>query len=142
MRTAIAVVTAGVILMAISGQVARAEPAALPEVPAGGRVVFTDNPAIVDARPAAIESWSRARDANAVAVNFTTGTPACSGVHAEVHEGDDDVTVALQSGTLPDAIGRMCIMLAVFGTLEVPLRAPLGDRRVLSASAPTLDKPR
>jgi len=97
-------------------------------------MVFTDNPAIVDSRPAAIESWSRAATDNAVAVNFTSGTPACSGVHATAVETADTVTVDLQGGTLPEAVGRMCIMLAVFGTLEVPLQSPLGDRRVLSAS--------
>ncbi|OBK76693.1 hypothetical protein [Mycobacterium sp. 1274761.0] len=139
MRTAMVMVTAAVILAA-SGAVAWAEPTAVPEVPGGGRV--TEDPSLVDVRPLAVDSWSRARDANAVAVNFTSGAPTCSGVHADVHETADDVTVALQAGTLPDAVGRMCIMLAVFGTLEVPLSAPLGDRRVLNASAQALDKPR
>lgn len=97
-------------------------------------MVFTDNPAIVDTHPATIDSWSRTAGADAVAVNFTSGTPACSGVHATAVETTDTVTVDLQGGTLPEAVGRMCIMLAVFGTLEVPLQAPLGDRRVLSAS--------
>jgi hypothetical protein len=129
-----AMVSAGVILTAIGGGVASAEPISPPEVPVGERVVFTDNPALVDARPAAIESWSRATDENAVAVNFTSGTPACSGVHATVEETADTVTVDLRGGTLPEAVGRMCIMLAVFGTLEVPLQAPLGDRRVLSTT--------
>lgn len=97
-------------------------------------MVFTDNPVIVDSHPAAIESWSRTTNENAVAVNFASGTPACSGVHATVGETEDTVTVDLRVGTLPEAVGRMCIMLAVFGTLEVPLHAPLGDRRVLSAT--------
>ena len=30
--------------------------------------------------------------------------------------------------------GRMCIMLALTGTLDVPLRSPLGDRQVFSAA--------
>jgi hypothetical protein len=97
-------------------------------------MVFTDDPAISDPHRAAIESWSRTTGDNAVAVNFSSGTPECSGVHATVAETADTVTVDLQAGTLPEALGRMCIMLAVFGTLEVPLHAPLGDRRVLSAS--------
>ena len=130
----VAVVLAGLVLAATEGPVAWAEPTAPPEVPAGGRMVFTDNPAIVDSHPAAIESWSRAATDNAVAVNFTSGTPSCSGVHATAVETADTVTVDLQGGTLPEAVGRMCIMLAVFGTLEVPLQSPLGDRRVLSAS--------
>ena len=49
-------------------------------------------------------------------------------------ETEQTVTVDLQSGTLPEAAGRACIMIALFGTLEVPLQAPLGDRQVLSAT--------
>ena len=74
-----------------------------PEVPPGG-VVFTDNPAIVDPHPIRVESWSRAADDNAVAVNFTTGTE-CFGVHATVEETAETVTVDLQGGTLPEAVG-------------------------------------
>jgi hypothetical protein len=104
-----------------------------PEVPPGG-VVFVDNPAIVDPHPMHVESWSRAADDNAVNVNFTSGTDTCYGVHAVVRETGDSVTVDLHGGTLPEAVGRPCIMTALFGTLEVPLGAPLGDRQVLSAT--------
>ena len=64
MRTAMAVVLTGLILAAINGPTASAEPFAPPEVSPGG-VVFTDNPAIVDPHPISVESWSRAADANA-----------------------------------------------------------------------------
>ena len=134
MRVATATVMTALVLTAGGVPVAAAETTAPPEVPAGGRMVFKDNPAIVDPHRAAIESWSRATVGNAVAVNFASGTPECSGVHATVVETPDTVTVDLQAGTLPEAYGRMCIMLAVFGTLEVPLQSPLGDRQVLSAS--------
>jgi ABC-type glycerol-3-phosphate transport system substrate-binding protein len=133
-RKAVAVAAAVLVLAVCNGPPAMAEPAALPEVPAGGRVVFTDSPDLVDPHPAAIESWSHAATDDAVAVNFASGTPACSAVHATAQETEDTVTVDLRSGTLPQAVGRMCIMLAVFGTLDVPLQAPLGDRTVLSAS--------
>jgi hypothetical protein len=133
MRTLSAAASVGLILAAINGPVASAEPFAPPEVPPGG-VVFTDNPAIVDPHPIRAESWSRAADANAVAVNVTTGTDTCYGVHATVEETPDTVTVDLQGGTLPEAVNRACIMIALFGTLDVPLQSPLGDRRVLSAS--------
>jgi len=43
-------------------------------------------------------------------------------------------TVALTGGPLPAQAGRMCIMLALTGTLVVPLRSPLGDRQVFSAA--------
>lgn len=133
MRSATAVPFSVLVLTLCNGRAAMAEPTALPEVPAGGRLVFTDSPDLVDPHPALIESWSRAATDNAMAVNFASGTPACSAVHATVQETQDTVTVDLQSGTLPQAVGRMCIMLAVFGTLDVPLQAPLGDRTVLSA---------
>lgn len=113
--------------------VAAAEPTAPPEVPPGG-VVFTDNPAILDPHPTRIESWSRVATENAVGVHFTSGPPECTGVHATAHETADTVTVDLRSGTPPEAVGRACILIALFGTLEVPLQAPLGDRRVLSAA--------
>jgi hypothetical protein len=134
MRRATATVIAALVLTASGVPPAVAETTAPPEVPAGGRMVFTDDPTISDPHRAVIESWSRATGDNAVAVNFASGTPECSGVHATATETADTVTVDLQAGTLPEAFGRMCIMLAVFGTLEVPLHAPLGDRRVLSAS--------
>jgi hypothetical protein len=102
-----------------------------PEQPPGG-VVFTDNPAIVDPHPLPVQSWSRVGDG--LAVNFTTGTPQCYGVHATVQEAPDTVTVDLRGGTLPEAVGQACIMIAVAGTLEVPLAAPLGERRVLSVA--------
>ena len=133
MRTAAAAASVGLILAAIYSPVASAEPFAPQEVPPGG-VVFTDNPAIVDPHPIRVESWSRAADANAVAVNFTTGTDTCYGVHATVEETPETVTVDLQGGTLPEAVNRACIMIALFGTLDVPLQSPLGDRHVLSAS--------
>jgi hypothetical protein len=134
MRTVMAMASAAFLMGALDVGVAWAEPAPLPEAPPGGRMVFIDNPALVDPHPVAIESWSRAAAEDAVAVNFASGTPACAAVHATAHETADTVTVDLRGGTLPEAVGRMCIMLAVFGTVEVPLQAPLGDRRVLTAT--------
>ena len=137
MRAAMTMVTTiavtGMLLLAFGVPTAVAEPTAPPEVPPGG-VVFTDNPAIVDSHPIPVESWSRAAIDNAVQVNFTSGTDTCYGVHATVQETSETVTVDLQSGTLPGAVNRPCIMIALFGTLEVPLQSPLGDRQVLSAS--------
>ncbi|WP_156419143.1 hypothetical protein [Mycobacterium kyorinense] len=47
-------------------------------------------------------------------------------------ETAETVAVELRSGTLPQAVGRMCPMIAVFGTLDVPLQSPLGDRHVVT----------
>lgn len=97
-----------------------------------GVTTFADNPAIVDARPQAIESWSRLPRPEQLAVNFTTGTPECYGVHAEVQETVDIVAIKLRSGTVPEAVGRACIAIGVFATMPVTLAAPVGTRAVVS----------
>jgi hypothetical protein len=132
MRAAAAVLAA-LVLVGWGAPAASADPSAPPEAVDGGGVVFRDNPKIVDARPMPVESWSRVGNDRAVAVHFTSGTPACNGVYATAHETADSVTVDLKGGSLPASPGRLCIMLAVTGTLEVPLASPLGDRKVLSA---------
>jgi len=102
----------------------------LPENPAPrGATEFSARPDLVDAHPVPIAGWSRVGN-DRIAVHFETGTPECFGVDATVTESDDAVTVALSGGTLPEARDRMCIMIAVAGTLEVPLQSPLGDRVV------------
>ena len=93
---------------------------------------FTVNPAIVGPRPIHFDSWTRVAP-DRIAVNFQTGSPECYGVDAGTTETDSTVTVELRAGTLPEAVGRMCTMIAVFGTVEIPLKQPLGDRKVLSA---------
>ena len=133
MRTVTAVLVTGLVSVAIGSPAASAEPTAPPEAPPGG-VVFVDNPAIVDPHPMRVESWSRAAADNAINVNFTSGTDTCYGVHATVAETGQTVTVDLKGGTRPEAVDRACIMIALFGTLEVPLAAPLGDRQLLSAA--------
>src|SRR5690348_7643656 len=131
MRSA-AVVLAALVLAGWGAPTASAT-SAPPEVTDADGVVFTDNSLIVDPHPMPVESWSRVGNERAVAVHFTSGTPACNGVHATAQETADAVTVTLTGGSLPSVARRMCIMLAVTGTLVVPLSSPLGDRQVLSA---------
>ncbi|MBU9767232.1 hypothetical protein FR943_25800 [Mycobacterium sp. TNTM28] len=101
----------------------------MPEVPLDPtRTVFVDNPAIVDPHQTRIESFSR--DGDGLFVNFTAGTPDCFGVHLITRETPDTVTIELRGGTPPESVGRMCIALAVAGTAEVALQAPLGARPV------------
>jgi hypothetical protein len=135
MRAAIALTAAGVLVAALGVPVAAAEPTTVapPErSPGNPGVALTDNPAIVDPHPIPIEAWSRVGNSDAVAVHFTVGPPECYGVHATVQETTESVTVELRSGTPPEAVGRMCTMIALFGTLDMPLQSPLGDRQVLS----------
>jgi hypothetical protein len=91
---------------------------------------FTDNRSIVDSHPLHFESL-RVVGEDGLALQFTTGTPECFGVHAIVHETPEAVAVELRGGTLPEAVGRACIMIAVFGSLEVQLQEPLGAREVI-----------
>lgn len=133
MRTLVTSLCAGAVLIAATAPAASADTYAPPEVPPGG-VEFVDDPALVNAHPTRVEGWSRTDRDDAVAVHFTSGTPECYGAHAEVTEAPDSVTVALSTGTRADAVNRACIMIALSGTLEVPLQTPLGDRQVLSAS--------
>lgn len=110
-------------------------PVPVPETFAGTpALMFADEPTIIDAQPMQPQAWSRTTDARMVRLHFTTGTPECYGVSATVEETAGEVTVDLRSGTLPQAADRACIMIAVFGGLDVPLQSPLGSRRVLSVS--------
>ncbi|MBH0776178.1 hypothetical protein [Nocardia bovistercoris] len=102
-----------------------------PEAAAGR--MFTADTTIVGARPIPFTTWTLAAP-DRVAVGFQTGSPECYGVDARVTESDKAVTIEIRSGTKANAVGRMCTMVAVFGTLEVPLKAPLGDRMLLSAT--------
>ena len=124
---------AGLLLLAGS-PTATADPSqvVVPEVPPDpARTLFVDNPAIVDPHLTRIESFSR--DGERLLVNFTAGTPDCFGVHVTAQETADAVTIDLRGGTPPEAVGRMCIALAVHGSAEVALQAPLGTRQVLAA---------
>jgi hypothetical protein len=128
----ISLVLAAVVLAVWVPPAASAETTVLVERQGPPGVVFIDSPAIVDAHPMPAESFSRVPGDDAVAMHFNTGTPECYGVHAVVTETAQTVSVELQSGSLPEAVGRACIMIAVSGTLEVPLGGPLGGRQVLS----------
>jgi hypothetical protein len=100
---------------------------------ANGRTTVVDDPRLVDPRPAHVDTWSRGASEDTLFVQFTLGSPDCTGVHATVTETADTVTVALQQGTHPAAVHRMCTMIVVPATLAVPLQAPLGSRTVLSS---------
>ncbi|MGE2712866.1 hypothetical protein ACQI4L_02290 [Mycolicibacterium litorale] len=134
-RTATAVVLSAGALAAAVPAAAQPAPPTITQIPerpqADGFTTFVDNPAIVDPRPQAIESWGRLPDDRALLVRFTSGTPECFGVHAEVQETADIVAVKLRHGTLPEAVDRACIAIGVFASLPVGLQAPLGNRAVV-----------
>jgi hypothetical protein len=123
----------GLALCAAPAAMAEPTTVAPPELPPGNPgALFTNDPSIVDPHAMPVESWSRLGAGDVLALHFTTGTPECYGVNATVQETADSITVELRGGTRPEAVGRACIMIAVSGTLEVPLQSPVGDRQVLS----------
>lgn len=108
-------------------------PTSIPKVPAQEfRTQFTPRPDIVQSHEIPIESWTKV-DANTIALNFTAGTPECYGVDPVVTETDTTIEVSLRMGTLPEAADRMCILIAVMGSVEVPTTAPIGDRTVVGS---------
>jgi hypothetical protein len=130
-EVATAALTGLLLLAGCPTAAAEPNPVAVPEAPSDpGRTLFTDNPAIVDPHMTRIESFSR--DEDGLLVNFTAGTPDCFGVHLVTHETADAVTIELRGGTPPESVGRMCIALAVQGSAEAELQAPLGSRQVLA----------
>ncbi|WP_395309403.1 hypothetical protein V4U86_00715 [Mycobacterium sp. AMU20-3851] len=144
MRRAVTTAHAGVILvgclLGTGSPAAWADPVVEPpEVqPEPWRTAFIDNPMILNPHPTGVESWSRTE--GGLAVNFTAGPADCFGVHVIATETAEEVLLDLHGGVPPDAIGRMCIALAVPGTVPVVLQEPLGDRRVVDVGV-TLDKP-
>ncbi|MGA5466430.1 hypothetical protein [Mycobacterium sp. NPDC050041] len=97
-----------------------------------GSVEFVDTPQIVDSHPLQVNSWTVQDGGRTLRLRFTAGTPECFGVHATVLENADTVEVRLRSGARPEAVARACIMIAVSGTLDVPLAEPLAHRTVLT----------
>jgi hypothetical protein len=97
-----------------------------------GYTKFVDTPQIVDSYPLQVSSWSVRDDGRMLELHFTAGTPECFGVHANVLETADTVEVRLRSGARPEAVARACIMIAVNGSLDVPLAEPVGTREVLT----------
>jgi hypothetical protein len=96
-------------------------------------MVLQADPSITQTHPITFTSWTPIAP-DRIAVHFETGSPQCYGVDATTTETPTTVTVALHSGIKPSAQGHMCSMIAMFATLEIPLKAPLNDRHVISAS--------
>jgi hypothetical protein len=135
MRTVLTMAAIGVAAAVTGLPVAVAEPMTVspPEVAPGDQgVVLIDDPAILKPHPVHVSGWSRSANPNAVAVHFMSGAPECYGVHVTAKETGQAVTVNVDGGTRSTAVTKMCAMFAQASTVDVPLQAPLGDRRVLA----------
>lgn len=95
-------------------------------------VRFADRSDLVNTEPISFDAWSPLENAAGIRVYFLSGTPACYGVHAVATETADTVTVALESGLLPEAADRMCTAKAVLAATDITLDAPVGERQVLT----------
>ncbi|AQQ15579.1 hypothetical protein CGLAU_08120 [Corynebacterium glaucum] len=96
---------------------------------------ITPNRSIKQAQETAWSKWEKVEGSNAVRIFYTTGTPECYGQYADVEETDTEVKVRLYSGALPNA-PEACIAIALEGSMVVPLKAPLGDRKVVQVAKP------
>ncbi|OZF05385.1 hypothetical protein [Rhodococcoides fascians] len=104
------------------------------EVPVGDvGTMFESTPGLVRAVSTPFESWSQISP-NTIAIHFVTGTPECYGAEVEVTESDTEVIIALRTGTLPEAADKACIMVAVYGTMQMTLSSPVGDRAIVNAA--------
>ncbi len=141
-RYTVAAAAVAVLIAPLTGCATSDEPAPQPDTsntntrpedpnPGIGQLLTAD-PTLVSPHPIPFTSWNRLSD-NKIGVNFETGNPECYAVDATVTETSDTVTVALRAGTRADSVNKMCTMNMILGTLELPLRAPLGTRKVLDA---------
>jgi hypothetical protein len=104
------------------------EPAPLVVVPQPGRA---------NVRPQPFESATPIGDETRLDVRFWGGVAPCFALdRVEVQEAADSVTVTLFAGSDPAQPDAMCIEIAVWMAVEVPLAAPLGGRAIRDGAAP------
>lgn len=73
------------------------------------------------------DSWELV-DPRTIEVTFLAGPAQCEGVNVDVVETDQDVTINLSVGSLPDA--GACPAIALISATRVTLDAELGSRQV------------
>lgn len=82
---------------------------------------------LVSPASVAWDSWELV-DPRTIEVTFLAGSAQCEGVSVEVVETEQDVTINLSVGSLPDA--GACPAIALASATRVTLDADLGDRTV------------
>lgn len=83
---------------------------------------------LVSPQPEAWESWTLVSP-DTIDVTFTSGPTDCEGVNAQVTETDEDVTINLMVGGLPEGPDA-CKAIAVEAHCQVTLSRELGERTV------------
>ena len=83
---------------------------------------------LVSPQPEARESWTLVSP-DTIDVTFTSGPTDCEGVNTQVTETDEDVTINLMVGDLPEGPDA-CKAIAVEAHCQVTLSRELGERTV------------
>ena len=93
-----------------------------------GPPLLTSRDDLVSPQPEAWESWTLVSP-DTIDVTFTSGPTDCEGVNAQVTETDEDVTINLMVGGLPEGPDA-CKAIAVEAHCQVTLSRELGERTV------------
>ena len=93
-----------------------------------GPPLLTSRDDLVAPQPEAWESWTLVSP-DTIDVTFTSGPTDCEGVNAQVTETDEDVTINLMVGDLPEGPDA-CKAIAVEAHCQVTLSRELGERTV------------
>jgi hypothetical protein len=111
------------------------DPGSQPPLPSGDPAVReAPNPDVVDPHPTAVDHYAIGPDGRTVVVYFWGGSQACFGLQRVDVATDPDGTTVMTvfEGTLPEAVGQACDMMAVLKSAVVTLEAPI----VTDASQP------
>jgi hypothetical protein len=102
-------------------------PGSLVPEPSARAVRETPNPAVVDAHPTAVDHFAIGPDGRTVVVFYWGGSQACFGLQrvdvATNPAGPTTITVF--EGTLPEAVGMACDMMALLKSAVVTLEAAI-----------------
>lgn len=93
-----------------------------------GPPLLTSRDDLVSSQPEVWESWTLVSP-DTIDVTFTSGPTDCEGVNAQVTETDEDVTINLMVGGLPEGPDA-CKAIAVEAHCQVTLSRELGERTV------------
>lgn len=94
-----------------------------------------DPPPDTDSGSIAVDSFYR-HDGRHLSLNYTNGVPECYGEagRPRVEERDDAVVVRIPRINLDPNPDKVCIEIALMGTVDITLDSPLGSRPVLDAA--------
>jgi hypothetical protein len=125
---------------ALAGAASDPAPTAPPPASAPAAVPVTGHrpvePTLIDPRPVPIDDVIETADPATVLVTFWAGPEACEGVQrVDVDETPEEVRLAVFLGQRVP--GQVCALVAEHAATAVTLAAPLGDRAVIDAHAPS-----